>query len=56
MGIVAVIVNSALIGLSGQASRMNPDLDTESTFILIVSLEVRRTASYSLFSVIIYTG
>lgn len=40
MGVIAVIVNCALIGMSGQVQRMFPNLSTQGTIILIVVLEV----------------
>lgn len=40
MGVIAVIVNCALIGMSGQVQRMFPNLSTQGTIILIVILEV----------------
>nr|XP_015927771.1 anoctamin-8 isoform X2 [Parasteatoda tepidariorum] len=39
MGVIAVIVNCALIGMSGQVQRMFPNLSTQGTIILIVILE-----------------
>ncbi|XP_045215850.2 anoctamin-8-like isoform X2 [Mercenaria mercenaria] len=39
MGLLAVVVNSALIGVSGQMTRMTPDLDTTSTILVILALE-----------------
>lgn len=39
LGLAAVIVNCALIGLSGQVSRLWPGLSTTQTIILIVALE-----------------
>lgn len=39
MGLVAVVVNSALIGVSGQVTRMYPDLDSSSTIVFILVLE-----------------
>lgn len=39
LGLAAVIVNCALIGLSGQVSRLWPDLTSTQTIILIVTLE-----------------
>jgi len=39
MSIVAVMVNCALIGLSGQVHRMFPDMSTSQTVLLIVALE-----------------
>lgn len=39
MGKVAVLVNCALIGLSGQVHRMFPDMSTTQTILLIVGLE-----------------
>jgi anoctamin-8 len=40
MGIIACLVNCALIGLSGQVDRMFPNITTNQTIILIVLLEV----------------
>jgi anoctamin-8 len=40
LSLAAVIVNCALIGLSGQVSRLWPGLTTTQTIILIVALEV----------------
>ncbi|KAL4227959.1 Anoctamin-8 [Mactra antiquata] len=39
MGVVAVVVNSALIGVSGQMTRMVPDLDMTSIIIVILVIE-----------------
>ncbi|KAH3837137.1 anoctamin-8-like isoform X2 [Dreissena polymorpha] len=39
MGVIAVLVNSALIGVSGQMDRMAPGLDTSATIIVIIVLE-----------------
>ncbi|GAB0095568.1 Anoctamin [Sergentomyia squamirostris] len=39
LGLVAVIVNCALIGLSGQVSRLWPGLTSTQTVVLIVALE-----------------
>lgn len=39
LGLAAVIVNCALIGLSGQVTRLWPGLTTTQTIILIVTLE-----------------
>ncbi|XP_052796169.1 anoctamin-8-like [Mya arenaria] len=39
MGVVAVMVNCALIGVSGQLDRMVPGMDTTSIIIVIVVLE-----------------
>lgn len=39
LGLAAIIVNCALIGLSGQVSRLWPDLTSTQTIILIVTLE-----------------
>lgn len=41
LGLAAVIVNSALIGLSGQVSRLWPGLTQTQTVVLIVALEVK---------------
>lgn len=38
----AVIVNCALIGLSGQVSRLWPGLTQTQTVVLIVALEVKK--------------
>lgn len=40
MGIIAVLVNCALIGLSGQVHRMFPEMSTTQTILFIVALEV----------------
>lgn len=40
LGLAAVIVNCALIGLSGQVSRLWPGLTQTQTVVLIVALEV----------------
>lgn len=40
LSLAAVIVNCALIGLSGQVSRLWPGLTTAQTIVLIVTLEV----------------
>jgi hypothetical protein len=42
-----VLVNCALIGLSGQVHRMFPEMSTTQTILLIVALEVR-LATFSL--------
>ncbi|XP_046398736.1 anoctamin-8 [Ischnura elegans] len=39
MGLIAVLVNCALIGLSGQVHRMFPEMSTTQTILLIVILE-----------------
>lgn len=41
LGLAAVIVNCALIGLSGQVSRLWPGLTQTQTVVLIVALEVK---------------
>jgi anoctamin-8 len=41
MCLIAVLVNCALIGLSGQVHRMFPEMSTTQTILLIVALEVR---------------
>jgi anoctamin-8 len=43
MCLIAVLVNCALIGLSGQVHRMFPEMSTTQTILLIVALEVRLT-------------
>lgn len=40
MGLIAVLVNCALIGLSGPVHRMFPEMSTTQTILLIVALEV----------------
>lgn len=40
MGVIAVVVNCALIGMSGQIHRLVPSLTTTGTVLLIVGLEV----------------
>lgn len=49
MGVIAVIVNCALIGMSGQVQRMFPNLSTQGTIILIVILEVCCCFVYGFF-------
>ncbi|XP_063222140.1 anoctamin-8 [Bacillus rossius redtenbacheri] len=39
MNLIAVLVNCALIGLSGQVHRMFPEMSTTQTILLIVALE-----------------
>lgn len=39
MGFIAVLVNCALIGLSGQVHRLLPDMTAIQTVLLIVALE-----------------
>lgn len=39
MGLIAILVNCALIGLSGQVHRMFPDMSKTQTILLIVALE-----------------
>ena len=43
MSIIAVIVNCALIGMSGLASRLFPDWGSAERIIFIVALEVSIT-------------
>ncbi len=50
MGVIACVVNCALIGQSGQVHRMFPNITANQTVILIVSLEVREIASFQLFT------
>lgn len=52
MGVIAVIVNCALIGMSGQVQRMFPNLSTQGTIVLIVILEVCYT--FNLFDKCIF--
>ena len=40
MGFIAVIVNVALIGVSGQVEKVAPNLDSSYIFFIIVSIEV----------------
>jgi len=40
MGVIAVIVNCALIGVSGQVTRFFPNSSIVLTVLLIVALEV----------------
>lgn len=46
MGLIAILVNCALIGLSGQVHRMFPDISKTQTILLIVALEVSSEAQY----------
>lgn len=39
MGLIAILVNCALIGLSGQVQRMFPEMSATQTILLIVALE-----------------
>jgi len=48
MCMIAVLVNCALIGLSGQVHRMFPEMSTTQTILLIVALEVRYATFTSL--------
>jgi hypothetical protein len=48
MCMIAVLVNCALIGLSGQVHRMFPEMSTTQTILLIVALEVRHATFTSL--------
>lgn len=50
LGLAAVIVNCALIGMSGQVSRLWPGLTSTQTVILIVTLEVRKVKISHFFS------
>jgi anoctamin-8 len=47
MCLIAVLVNCALIGLSGQVHRMFPEMSTTQTILLIVALEVRHAVFIS---------
>jgi len=49
MGLIAVVVNCALIGLSGQVHRMFPEMSTTQTILLIVALEVRNSTEPSVY-------
>jgi anoctamin-8 len=49
LGLAAVIVNCALIGLSGQVSRLWPGLTQTQTVVLIVALEVKSLKVYESF-------
>ena len=42
MGLIAVIVNCALIGQSGQVHRMFPNITATQTLLLVVVLEVNK--------------
>ena len=41
MGVVGVMVNCALIGMSGPVHRLFPNISTAQTVLLIIVLEVR---------------
>ncbi len=45
-GVIAVIVNCALIGYSGLADRMFPDMTTTHRIVFIVILEVNQHLFY----------
>ena len=49
MCLIAVLVNCALIGLSGQVHRMFPEMSTTQTILLIVALEVNNYATVHFF-------
>lgn len=53
MGLIAVLVNCALIGLSGPVHRMFPEMSTTQTILLIVALEVS-IVLVTIFSKVIY--
>ena len=42
MGVVGVMVNCALIGMSGPVHRLFPNISTAQTVLLIIVLEVRQ--------------
>lgn len=46
MGVVAVMVNLALLGMGGSVQRMFPNMTVTDRIILIVVLEVRRHDNY----------
>lgn len=48
MGVVGVMVNCALIGMSGPVHRLFPDISTTQTVLLIIVLEVSVAAALSL--------
>jgi len=43
LGMVAVVVNSALIGVSGQLTRMWPDIDVIYIILFIIVIEVSQS-------------
>lgn len=43
MGVLGIMVNCILIGLSGQVHRMFPHMSTTQTVLLIIVLEVSLT-------------
>lgn len=43
MSVVAVVVNSALIGVSGQLTRLIPGLNTVTVIIIIIAFEVSKS-------------
>ena len=49
MCLIAVLVNCALIGLSGQVHRMFPEMSTTQTILLIVALEVNNCIQIKMF-------
>lgn len=54
MGFIAVLVNCALIGLSGEVHRLLPNMTAIQTVLLIVALEVNHIYNYTTFSVFLY--
>ena len=48
MGVIAIIVNCALIGVSGQIQRMIPGASRETVIVIIVLLEVNTGYTYIL--------
>lgn len=46
MGVVAVMVNLALLGMGGSVQRMFPNMSVTDRIILIVVLEVRLSNLY----------
>ena len=51
MGVIAIIVNCALIGVSGQIQRMIPGASRETVIIIIVLLEVNTGYTYILVQI-----
>lgn len=54
MGFIAVLVNCALIGLSGQVHRLFPDMTAIQKVLLIVALEVKQIHLMSINTVKLY--
>ena len=55
MGVVAVMVNLALLGSGGSIQRMFPNMTTAQTILLIVFLEVKKHSCYQIWWMIMHS-